>query len=198
MTSKSCIRGEGIPASTGRAETRVAIMISIRYAPISVFACYMLASCGGGGSDDDLQQAAPITEMSASDQSVLAGDWPLATATRAFLIHNDMEWQQAWNERKASLTCLPTPMSYNQAACSAGAPPSIDFTTYALIGIVCQITWQFGTPTPMQIFSQDNGNSMVVEYTYSAMTRPTFNVPGARFFLIPKTGAQLIAHSKEV
>ena len=165
---------------------------------ISMCVCYMLVSCGGGGSDDNLQQALPIAEMSASDQSVLAGDWPIALATRAFLIHSDAEWQQAWNERKASLTCLPTPMGYNQAACSAGAPPSIDFTTYALIGIVCQITWQFGTPTPTRIFSQDNGNSVVVEYTYSQMTRPTFNTPGARFFLIPKTSAQLISHPKEV
>jgi hypothetical protein len=157
-------------------------------------AAVMLASCGG--SDEEEVQT---TELAESDQAVLGGDWPLDAETSAFLIKTDAEWQQAWAERKAVLVCDSVVAPYNDAACAADSAPAIDFSTYSLVGLLIAPARVFIAPTPRRVFLEQDGHVLVVQYEYHNTYHVGFyNYTGTRFFLVPKTEAELSAQAKEV
>jgi hypothetical protein len=161
---------------------------------LTLAAASLLASCGGGSSKTDQ----PVTELSASDNAVLSGDWPQDTPTRAFIVRNDEEWQAAWQDRKATLNC-ESYADYNRAACAADSPPAIDFSKYSLVGLLLNPVSYFKDPTPDEVFLDDEDHNLVVRYSYSV----TYHVPaqlvtGTRFFLVPATDLPLDAEAKDV
>lgn len=156
-------------------------------------ATVLLASCGGSDSKTDQ----PVTELSASDNAVLRGDWPLDGQTKAFIARDDAEWQAIWSARKTQLMCGDA-WPYNDAACAADAPPAIDFSRYSVIGLLLHPVLYFKDPTPDEVFIE-GADKLVVKYSYST----TFHVPAqlvtiTRFFLVPKTDLPLDADAKDV
>jgi len=168
-------------------------MISSMRLAMTLATAAVLASCGGDSVDE-----VPITELAESDLAVLYGDWPLDTTTRAFLVKTDAEWQQAWSERKAVLVCeVYTP--YNDAACAADSPPAIDFSRYSLVGLLLNPVMGFGDPTPTRVFHEQDGRVLVVQYEYhNPYHVPFYLITQTRFFLVPKTDAELAAEATEI
>jgi hypothetical protein len=154
-----------------------------------------LTSCGGGDGSESQQVA--VTEFAPADQPVLAGDWPLDATTRAFLVQSADEWQQAWVARKAVLNCEAF-ASYNAPACQATSPPAVDFSRYAVVGLLLNPVYYFVAPSPARVALEGDGSSLVVEYRYANSFRaPFFHVTGTRFFLVPRADARLKARATE-
>jgi len=147
----------------------------------------VLASCGGGGSDDGVA----ITEvpLAEAQKYVLAGDWGLGEGnTRVFIVRSADEWNQAWEARKALVTC-PDPLGWNTYFCASPAPPPIDFERYSLVGIVLFGFFFFDDPNPRRV--EDDGRTLSVSYRYYSSGHPGVYAPGTRFFLVPRTTSAL-------
>jgi hypothetical protein len=157
-------------------------------------AVFALASCGGGSSREHVQTA----ELPEADQAAVSGDWPLETTTSAFLVKTDAQWQQLWSERQAMLVCEDY-APYNDAACAASGPPAVDFSKYSLVGLLLRPALYFVDPTPTEVFLENDGRVLVVEYEYHTPYKvPFYLYTGTRFFLVPRTEAELSARPKEV
>ena len=154
----------------------------------------LLVSCGGGGGDGSTAESTvAVTELQLSEQqrASLQGDWQLnGKQTAAFVVRTSDEWNQLWAQRKAYVTCSATAAPYNQAFCESSAPPPVDFTRYALVGLLINSVFYFDTPTPRSVNLQDDGNTLAVSYRYINPSTPTFfyTVTG-RFFLVERTAA---------
>lgn len=162
---------------------------------LAIAAMALLASCGGGSSKTDQ----PVTELSESDNAVLSGSWELRGDTRAFIVRSDTEWQAAWLERKAQLVCDHLNAPYNDEACAADGPPTIDFSRYSLIGLIVTPVGYFHDTPPDEVFTADDDHKLVVRYAYYIVYKvPYYLVTGTRFFLVPKTDLPLDARAKDV
>lgn len=161
----------------------------------AVAATALLASCGGSDSTTDQ----PVTELSATDNAVLSGNWELQGNTRAFIVRSDAEWQSVWLDRKAQLVCDHLNAPYNDDACAADGPPVIDFAKYSLVGLLVTPVGYFHDTPPDEVFTDDGDHKLVVRYTYSIVYKvPYYLVTGTRFFLVPKTELPLDAQAKDV
>ncbi len=159
---------------------------------------FLASSCGGGGEGGNSIQSATVTEFSASDQYVLNGDWPLESTTRSFLVSSDDEWQQTWKSRRAALSCSSA-VPYNEQACGADSPPIVDFSRYSVVGILLSPAYYFRTPNPTRVAIDVSNNTLILEYSYSNPHKaPFYYQTNSRFFLVPKTNAQLSSRPGEV
>lgn len=162
---------------------------------IAMAAMLLLASCGGGDSKTDQ----PVTELSASDNAVLSGNWEVDGTTRAFIVRSDAEWQAVWQDRKSQLVCDHVNAPYNDAACAADEPPAIDFAKYSLVGLLTGYVYYFDEPSPDRVFIDSDDDTLVVRYAvYTTFHVPSQLVTGTRFFLVPKTDLPLDAQAKDV
>lgn len=160
---------------------------------LAFLAMSLLASCGGGDSKTDV----PVTELSAADNDTLSGDWPLDARTKAFIVRDDAEWQAIWHDRKAYITCGEF-WFYNDAACAADVPPTIDFSKYSLVGLLLNPVEFFDEPTPDGVFVDNDRDKLVVRYSiYTTYHVPALLITGTRFFLVPKTDLPLEAEVKD-
>jgi hypothetical protein len=170
-------------------------MVSSTRLVLATAAAVMLASCGGGTDEEEVQTIA----LSEGDEAAVGGDWPLDTTTSAFLIKSDEQWQQVWSERKAMLVCDSVNAPYNDAACAADAAPAIDFSKNSLVGLMINGVLVFQGPTPKRVFHERDGQVLVVEYEYhNPYHVPFYLYTQTRFFLVPRTDAELSARAKEV
>ena len=154
---------------------------------LAVLALCVLASCGGGGSDDSVA----ITEvpLAEAQKYVLAGDWGLGDGnTRAFVVRSADEWNQAWEARKALVTC-PDVYGWNTYFCASPTPPPIDFERYSLVGIVLFGFFIFDEPNPRRV--DDDGRTLSVSYRYFSSDHAGVYAPATRFFLVPRTSSAL-------
>ena len=105
---------------------------------------------------------------------------------------------QTFPNRKANLVCESyTP--YNEQACAASAPPVVNFSEYSIVGLLLNPVSYFVAPTPMRVFVDEDARLLVVEYEYgTSLKAPFYYVTGTRFFLVPRTDAQLNARAKKV
>jgi hypothetical protein len=159
---------------------------------LAFVATVLLASCGGGDSKTDVT----VTELSASDNATLSGDWPLDGRTEAFIVRDDSEWQARWHVRKADIICGEF-WPYNDAACAADTPPTIDFSKYSVVGLLLNPVDYFDEPTPDRVFVE-NDDELVVRYSiHTDYHVPSQLVTGTRFFLVPKTDLPLKAEVKD-
>jgi hypothetical protein len=180
----------------GRQDVQVAEVPIAQQAALTGLGSLEVEPCCGGG---DVRQEVQVAEVPIAQQAALTGDWPLQGKTSAFIVRDDQSWKQVWDARKADIDCsLPNAKPYNVAACNSDTPPAIDFTQYALVGVLLDPLYYFVPPSPSDIFIDESANALVLSYQYRQVIRvPFFLVTGTRFILVPKTSPRLSARPSE-
>ena len=160
---------------------------------IAVLCLFLLASCGGGGSDEGV--AIADVPLSDAQKYVLSGDWDVgAENTRAFVVRSADEWNQVWEARKVHVTC-PDVYGWNTSFCASSAPPPIDFERYTLVGILLHGYFIFQEPNPRRV--EDDGQILSVSYRYHGSGHAGFYPTSTRFFLVPRTISALRVNAKQ-
>ena len=155
------------------------------------FLALTLVGCGGGGGsvepvpDRDVQ----VTAFSTDQELLLSGYWPWPMPKSVYTVSSAEQWQQVWIERK---NLCDTPVyTDNNPACEVQLPPEVDFSQYAVVGVVAPCF--YGSTSSIRAYVKGDSGQTVVEYKYFCVYKVPFNPQPlfSAFFLIPKASGEI-------
>ena len=111
----------------------------------------------------------------------LTGDWP--NERPYYVIQDEVEWKRAWADRKLSLNCeIPV----NKPACDMTNAPTIDFSSYFVVGIYLG-NGGFIDHGSDGVSASRHGSEAVIRFVFLSPNLATASASNSAFYLIDRS-----------